>query len=82
MTTPNFPNTGFIQILRGGATPPNTPLPYAALVLTHNRRETVSTLLNKYTMPDFISLETLSLKGKKEEMRVEKRKTNRMLRCG
>ena len=30
MTTPNFPNSGFIQILGGGggAAPPNTPLRY------------------------------------------------------
>ena len=27
MTTPNFSNTGFIQILRGGAAIPNTPFP-------------------------------------------------------
>ena len=28
MTTPNFLNSGFIQILGGGAAPPNTPLCY------------------------------------------------------
>ena len=32
-----------------------------------------------HTTPDLINLGTLSLKGKKEEMRVEERKTNRML---
>ena len=35
-----------------------------------------------HTTPDLINLETLSLKGKKEEMRVEERQTNRTLRCG
>ena len=31
MTTPNFPNSGFIQIL-GGAAPPNTPLCYGPAI--------------------------------------------------
>jgi hypothetical protein len=38
--------------------------------------------LNKYTIPDLRNLGTLSLKGKKEEMRLEERKINRMLRWG
>ena len=38
--------------------------------------------LNKYTTPDFKNLGTLSLNGKKEEMRVKEQKTNRMLRWG
>ncbi len=36
--------------------------------------------LNKYTTPDLRNVGTLSLKGKKEEMRLEERKINRMLR--
>ena len=36
--------------------------------------------LNRYTTPDLKNLGALSLKGKKEEMRVEERKTKRMLR--
>ena len=38
--------------------------------------------LNRYTTPDLRNLGTLSLKGKKKEMRVEERKTNQMLRWG
>ena len=37
--------------------------------------------LKRYTTPDLKNLGTLSLKGKKEEMRVEDRKTKRMLHC-
>jgi hypothetical protein len=38
--------------------------------------------LNKYTTPDLRNLGTLSLKGKKGEMRLEERKIYRMLRWG
>ena len=36
--------------------------------------------LNRYTTPDLNNLGTLFLKGKKEEIRVEERKTKRTLR--
>ena len=48
--------------------------------LTHIRRG--AAVANKHTTPDLINLGALSLKGKNEDMHLEERKTNRMLRCG